>query len=254
MTTITKRVEIRADMQIEDGFFKHLCKKLNRSSVWKRDRKVYFDEKFLKSASKHKSYVIDKAKSHKVEYQKVELQGSIKGIQFTEEAKKFVVKDPKKGLIMDIIRASKKDLDWISIVNQCFQKKFKKAITIKEIKEDENLSLNEKKFEVSFSLQLLAIGKVEAKNFATAKKIISQRMIEHFFPPIFNALNQNLENIAKESEMEENSKFKKKQNYLKERQRRREEETKKILEFKKEELYGDLDKKIKDKRERDKSK
>lgn len=250
MTEIEKRVEIRADMQIEDDLFKRLCKKLNNSKPWENDRKVKkfpkkgdLDESFRKlfiSKTVCRSYVIDKTKSHRVEYQKVKLIGDFEEIKFSENSEKYVVKKPKDHITSKIMKASKKDLDWISINNQCFQTKWKNHVIIKK----ENNTNDTFEFSVTFSQEFLAGGKIKSIKWKDASRLIAEKVLEHYFPSIYLLLKNNLENMAKVSEKEENEKFQKKNKEVHDR----------IKDFKEGELYGDMSQRMKDRDERIKRK
>lgn len=237
----TKRVEIRADMQINDEFFQHLARKLNRSIVWVKDRKVVTKRKELvfSNTLTGKSYTIKDDKFTNVIYEKMEINGEMKDIQFTKDSDFYIVKNPNDRDVRDIIKASKKDLDWISINNQCFQKIHNSHIDISK-DEHKKVEPGEFAFTLLYSKKVIGFGVLKAKSWKKdARRIISEKLLEHFFPVIYLKLKNNLDRMAKESEKEENKKFNQKIANIK-----REREA--IENFKKGETYGDLEQKIRD--------
>lgn len=246
MTSIMKRIEERADMQIPDDFFGYLNTKLNESIKWSTDRKIIVQPSGFKYSNEVKSYYLDNERIHKVTYQEVKLQGKLKEINFTEESEKYVERNPSHHMVQAIIKSCKKDLDWISIANQCFQKSHNNPVRIIKTKESSESGALKFNFEIIFSQMILGLGEIEARKWKFAKSLISKKITEQFFPTIYKNLDFNLKKMAKKSESYENKQYKK--------AKKAKQIEEKLRDFKNENLYGNLDQKIKDKEERERSK
>ena len=124
MTSVYKRIETRAFNMIPDELFQNISKKLNLYVKAQIDRKVYnfssgqSSKRPIMSSEIIQPSVIIRSKVEKeVNFIKEEFKGEIKSIKYTEESVQYVVKDNDGSLNRKVLKASKNDLDYVSILN-----------------------------------------------------------------------------------------------------------------------------------------
>lgn len=154
---------------------------------------------------------------------------------FDEGSEKF--KNPKiySNDLGKIINAIRNDLDYISILNQSFQKIYQGPITITD--EETDNSKNESTFKASFSQQPLAHQTIEYEGKKkNGKRIFCKNMLEAFLPVVFKNFEDNMQRMAKEGNESQNKKIK--QESKNQQYQREQEAQNKLLEESKKGNFG----------------
>lgn len=228
------RVEELPNQTIPDTLLKSLNAKLEKYRVFKVDREVITQQTKLcfVSTKSQPSVFIEKNQANKtVKYVPLLAQGKAEDLKFFEGSDRYKGRKLNPNAIGKIIQSSKKDLDFISLLNQCFQQIESRHLDI-EVKK-----IQDGKYEYTgiFSKQPLATQVVECDKKKNGKRIFCQNMLESFFPQVYQHIDSNLNKMAENAEKNEN-----KQKKSDRRQAEYEEDNKNLQDFLERSKKGDF--------------
>ena len=194
MTTSYNRIVKIDTMPVPAKLIKNINRKLYKYMNHNSDCYIREESFKLKEEKEARSTVLDTTVKSQVVYEKEVTQGSIKSLKYFENAEKYVKKIQYIKMTTAILKSSSNDLDFVSILNQCFQKNHNSPIELKKLEFDGKSLF---KFMGLINQVELLEATIEAKTVKKAKKILAHELIGKFFPKIRESIEENLEMMAK---------------------------------------------------------
>ena len=145
------------------------------------------------SSNIEESFHFEEEGQNKVTYTLEDIKAKEEGHIEYEGSKEYIREKISKAISLQIMKTAERDLSYLCVVNQCFQKIHGSHLSLNQVSNTENIYV----YEALYSKKLLLVIKVRSDKRQEAKKKVAEIALKYFFPSIHNSVSSIFEILAK---------------------------------------------------------